>query len=134
MPIVAWGDEYLLGIREFDDHHRQLVDLLNRTYDEYTRDPAGGELEDIIKELDEYASYHFTAEEQWMAEHAYPDLARHKGEHATFTGKIFSFRNDLSAGKATSSSVFIFLAEWLTDHILETDTDYKRFMGDRHRS
>ena len=127
MPIVEWGDEYLIGIKEFDDHHEHLVGLLNRTYDEYTRDPSAGNLEGILKELVDYATYHFEAEERWMNEQSYPKLSLQKEEHDKFTESIAAFQKDSLTGQATSSALFIFLADWLTSHILELDADYGRF-------
>lgn len=132
MPIVEWSGDYLLGIKVFDEHHKHLVGLLNRAYDEYSRNPTAGDLEDIIKELVDYATYHFDAEENWMRENSYPHLAAHKKEHETFSQKVSAFQKEFQAGQATSSSVFLFLAEWLTDHILETDTEYKRFMTSKN--
>lgn len=131
MPIVEWGSEYLLGIQEFDEHHEHLVGLLNRTYDEYTRDPSAGNLEGILKELVDYAAYHFESEERWMNEHSYPKLSQQKAEHDKFAENIAAFQKESLTGQATSSALFIFLADWLTSHILDLDADYGRFYASK---
>lgn len=126
MEILAWNDSFLLGLPEFDDHHRHLVQLINKTYQQYTINPAGGALEAILLKLADYATYHFQAEERWMEEHGYPDLARHRKEHDRFTETVAVLEKECLAGQATSTALFFFLSEWFTTHILETDTDYIR--------
>jgi len=36
MPIIDWDDRFLLGIPQLDEHHRQLVKLLNQAFDGFT--------------------------------------------------------------------------------------------------
>lgn len=133
MPILGWRDSFLLGIQEFDEHHKHLIELLNKTYDEYSHDPAAGAIESIIIELADYATYHFEAEERWMNEKSYPNLSMHKEEHARFSERIAAFHKESLSGQATSSALFFFLAEWLTTHILETDADYAHILNTKLR-
>lgn len=131
MAILEWDNSFLLGIDEFDAHHRHLVGLINRTYDEYSREPTAGNLEGIIKELTDYASYHFDAEERWMEKISYPASASHMEEHRKFKAKIANFREGLKTGNITSTALFFFLAEWLTSHILDVDAEYGRYIKSR---
>lgn len=126
MPILAWKDSFRLGIPEFDDHHRNLAKLLNKTYEQYTTNPAGGALESILLKLADYATYHFQAEERWMEEKGYPRLDRHRKEHDTFTEAVAVLEKECLAGQATSAALFFFLAEWFSTHVLESDADYAR--------
>lgn len=126
MEILSWKDSFLLGMTEFDDHHRHLAELLNKTHEQYTVNPAGGALEAILLKLADYATYHFQAEERWMEGHGYPHLDRHRKEHDTFTDAVAVLQKECLAGQCTSAALFFFLAEWFSTHVLESDADYAR--------
>ena len=64
MPIVEWEEKYLLGVEQFDAHHKHLVGLLNKVYEMFLlNDVAEGKLQEILDSLAEYANYHFDQEE-----------------------------------------------------------------------
>src|SRR6185369_16889118 len=66
MPIMQWNVRYLVGIQEIDQHHKHLVELLNKTYDEFRE---GAEIEkSTIDELVDFSGYHFSYEERLMVE------------------------------------------------------------------
>jgi len=52
MPLIDWDDKFLLGIPQLDEHHRQLVKLLNQAFDDFT---AKAPLEEIGKLLEALA-------------------------------------------------------------------------------
>lgn len=127
MAIMIWNDAFVLGIKEFDEHHRHLVGIINRLYDEFSNDPAAGDVAGVINELGDYAAYHFEAEEQWMKANSYPGLPQQIEEHASFSARIAALKEEALAGQATTSELFYFLSEWLTTHILESDAGYGKF-------
>lgn len=127
MAIMVWTDAFVLGVKEFDEHHRHLVGIINRLYDELSNDPAAGNVTGVIKELSDYANYHFTAEEQWMKDHSYPGLPQQIEEHARFSQRVAALKEEAIAGQTTTSALFYFLSDWLTTHILESDADYGVF-------
>lgn len=132
MPIVEWGDEYVLGIEELDNHHKWLISLLNKSYDAYKSAVSAESLATVLKELIDYSTYHFEAEEYWMVKHSYPKLAEHKVEHDRFSEKVIALQNQFSRNAASLSvKLFLFLANWLRTHILELDADYGRFYAEK---
>ncbi|MBT0665891.1 hemerythrin family protein [Geobacter pelophilus] len=129
MPVfMEWSDKYLLGVKEFDEHHEHLVELMNKSYDLFKNQAPQARLEMILDELFEYTAYHFAAEEKWMAEHSYPKLAEHKEEHALFRQKIIEFQHAFHDGQPTIKvDLYAYLAKWLIAHIQEKDPDYGSF-------
>ena len=71
MPIVEWNDSFLVGVEPFDEHHKHLVDLLNRSYNELEHDAPLESYGELLDELSDYVSYHFVREELWMMESSY---------------------------------------------------------------
>jgi hemerythrin len=135
MPIVEWSDDYLLGIQEFDEHHEHLVELLNNAYDEYNGGASSEAIEEIIDKLAEYANYHFAAEEHWLSENSYPKLYEHIIEHVSFGQRVADFQKDFHDGnKSLTTEILSFLVEWLTVHILGSDTDYKLAIAAKNKN
>lgn len=129
MPFIQWENRLATGVELFDEHHRHLVGLLNKTYDDFIFGAPDEQIIQIIEELICYAGYHFAAEETWMREHRYPKLHEHSREHEMFTKKIHEFRSDLDNGNVEISlDVLTFLKRWLKHHILESDADYGHFL------
>ena len=128
MPIIAWDKCFELGIEEFDDAHKHLVDLLNEAYDDFTNEAGCRPLAAILDTLIDYAKLHFASEERWMRSRKYPELVQHILEHEKFTLTILDIQKDLHDGKANLSlAVLEFLKTWLIDHILLTDSEYGLF-------
>ena len=128
MPFMEWLPGFELGIKEFDEHHKHLVYLLNMTYDGITCGAHRDELGAVLDELIDYATYHFTTEEHWMNVHEYFDLPQHCKEHETFCKRIIEIQNDFHNGiNNLNLEVLQFLTAWLSDHILKTDAEYGQF-------
>ncbi|MDD2852308.1 MAG: bacteriohemerythrin [Desulfuromonadaceae bacterium] len=128
MSFFEWNKNFELGIEQFDEHHRHLVDLLNEAYDNFICKADHETLGAIIDKLFDYATYHFTLEEQWMALNGYEGLTQHREEHAGFSRRIIEIQNDFCNGRThVLLEVLTFLKNWLSDHILVTDASYGRF-------
>ena len=128
MPLIEWQSTFILGIDEFDTHHKHLVWLLNTAYDNYNSGASRDALGLILDELIDYTVYHFGCEELWMDKLSYPVFSEHKDEHSSFKTKILNFRDDFHSGNIElSSELLAFLLKWLSDHILVTDAKYARY-------
>jgi len=128
MPVMEWSKSFELGVEEFDRHHRQLVDLLNTTYDRFTGGAEHNDLETVLDELSGYAAYHFAAEELWMGVNGFPGLPKQRTEHEKFCNRVSEIQHDFRNGNGNLSlEVLSFLVGWLTNHILVSDAEYGLF-------
>jgi hemerythrin len=128
MTFLEWDARYELGIHEFDEHHKYLIDLLNMTYDGFVGKAEHEELGAVLDALIDYATYHFASEEFWMERHDYPGLLLHREEHAGFCTRVVEIQKDFHQGKTNLSlETLEFLNSWLVNHILKTDAEYGRF-------
>jgi hemerythrin-like metal-binding protein len=128
MFYIDWDDSLSVGVQQFDDHHKYLVCLLNKTYNACTCDNMEEVLTSILAELVEYSKYHFAAEENLMMSHDYSEFEFHKIEHRAFCEKIMQINQDFHEIKRNPSitliDVAMLLGNWLSQHILKAD---KRF-------
>lgn len=133
MPFIEWNDEMVFDITDIDTHHERLVELINILYErvfecenlDQERELTGN----ILREMKDYAVYHFTAEEELMQECGYPACRDHKREHDHFIARVEELSAKYDSGEpALSFPTFMFLKNWLIDHILRKDSEYVAYV------
>ena len=125
MAIISWKQDYSVGVAELDKHHMQLIKLINELYFAMSKDRGQQVVEEIIKEIGEYAKMHFRVEENYMSEGEYLGLLNHIREHEGFVKKAQEMAQRCSDGEfVLSFEVIQFLSDWLKNHILESDMMY----------
>ena len=124
--MVKWSMDLLIGIKEIDDSHRQLVELLNEAYAEFI---VGINVEQIfIDELFQCMANCFDREESWMIKTSYNNFSAHKSEHELFTLRFLEIYKNYSQDANTSIEVLMFLNNWINHHIRETDSKFGEFV------
>jgi len=127
-----WNDSYKVGVENFDEQHKKLFHLLNTLFKGIKEGKKKETMGQVLNELLEYTIYHFSAEEELMEKHQYPELARHKLEHENFTGKVERYYEGFHTGIAPlTADVLGFLVSWLKNHIAETDKHYSSFFNEK---
>lgn len=130
MPVISWNDSFSIGIPQIDEHHQHLFFLVNKTYDEFISRDSAKNLTALLDELIDYATYHFSMEEHWMRESEYPDLTIHQKEHDSISKRVIELHSSYHKGEVhLSLEVLSFLHSWLTNHILQSDAAYGRFVA-----
>lgn len=130
--IVEWRDEYSIGLEEMDNHHKRLIELLNKSYLLVMQDDQQPELSKLLFELLAYAKYHFSAEEELMREYQCINMDQHELAHLTFINKVVTYKKDLGTGmKYLSVEIFDFIRNWLLDHILKVDAEMGKYIRSR---
>lgn len=119
-------DEYLTGIQEIDDQHRELFRIAKTAYDllgdNYLPDMYD-HIVAIIVELKDYTRKHFADEEAYMESISYKRMFTQKIEHQQFIEKLEEINLDDVDNNQKEALVKIleFLDYWLSHHILEND-------------
>ncbi|MDR3625341.1 MAG: bacteriohemerythrin [Ignavibacteriaceae bacterium] len=129
MPLVRWSDDYSVSIKEIDDQHKKLFDLINDLHDAMKAGKGKDILEKVLKELTAYTEFHFSSEEILMQNCKYPDYKQHKVKHDEFTQKVKEFEQKYLDGSfLLSQEIVQYLIDWLTKHIKESDKQYSMFV------
>jgi len=129
MSFFNWDESYSVGIRQFDEHHKRLVTLVNQLYDAMMEGNGGQELHKTLDSLFEYTVFHFASEEKLLLQNGYPEYHKHFMQHEALKSKVIEYRNKVEKGQVgTSVSVANFLKEWLVNHILVEDKKYGSFL------
>lgn len=129
--LIEWGPKYYIGLKEIDDQHKVLVEIINKLYTAFGSNKNKKEIKKNLKELIDYTVYHFGNEEEYFKKFGYKDTPRHIEQHHKFVDKVKSFANEFEKGDATVSlDIINFLKDWLINHILKIDVKYVSFLKD----
>ena len=142
MAFLEWDDSYSVDIAEIDRHHQHLFGLVSQLHEAIERSNRLATLESVlreqetvaavIEELINYASYHFTTEEDYMRRWAYPEHGQHRDEHRQFRDHVQAFRQSFSKKKTRLSlDIAEFAKSWCQSHILVTDKKCGAFLKEQ---
>ncbi len=132
MALMAWNTTLSVKVKQFDEQHMKLVDMVNELHDAMKEGKGNVALGKILNGLITYTATHFAAEEKLMAQHAYPDAAAHKQEHEKLVKQVLELQTNFKAGKAILTlDVMMFLKGWLVKHIQGDDRKYGAYLNSK---
>lgn len=132
MALLTWNDGHSVKVKQFDDQHKKLIDMVNELHDAMKVGKGKEVLEKILAGLIQYTVTHFSNEERLMKLHNYPGYEQHKKEHNLLTIQVSDVQKKYREGSAVlSQSVMTFLKEWLQNHIQGTDKNYAPFLNSK---
>jgi hemerythrin len=127
-----WSEKYSVHIQALDRQHQELFRAVNRLGDALSSGKGGKVVEGVLKQLVDYTTSHFAAEEKLLEQHGYPGLADHKHKHQELTRKVVALQEEYKNGNVgVPVSLMLFLQSWLREHILVTDKQYSAFLNDK---
>lgn len=125
MNAFQWNESFVTGLGAVDAQHHHLVDLINRLGEQLADNLfSEDDLEDLLKELVDYARYHFTEEEDLMARASMDarHVDDHKAAHAGFIDEVVMLRKGLGKDNPQAAMRLLdYLSHWLAYHILGQD-------------
>lgn len=128
MEKIIWNQSFSVGVEEIDRQHKQLVNILNQLLGMEGIQVDSEIISDTLTRMTDYADYHFSSEEKFMKENAYPDYAAHHLEHVAFMRKTAELSiKTMAYQKTIPSELLAYLRMWLIEHILVSDMKYKQF-------
>lgn len=128
MPLFNWKEEYSVNVAELDQHHRILIDIVNRIYDNCLQIDVVDCVGPKIQELVDYSQYHFKAEEGYLHRIEYFEREEHIEQHAMFIFKINELQQAYIGNEIElTKSLIVFLGKWLLHHVMEEDRKYAQY-------
>lgn len=132
MALIAWSDALSVNVAEIDRQHQKLIGMVNELNDAMKIGKGKEALNKILSGLVSYTVTHFKTEENYFDQFGYPDVDRHKKEHADFIEKVRDFKNKFeSRNLFLTIEVMNFLSDWLKTHIMGTDKKYSEFFNEK---
>ena len=120
---MEWNNELRLGIKDIDEQHKILAEIISSIKVAVARDRGWSDLHLAIVRLADYVRIHFAVEESLMRVHDYHRLDEHTDEHRQFSLKLAQLQ-ELSLKSAVTEGTIAFLHEWWDKHIRTSDKAY----------
>ena len=128
--MIAWSDNYLMGIAEFDNEHKKLFQIaeqiLNRL--RVCGDEEGIRmfiLREGLKYLNGYFLEHAAHEEAYMKKIGYEGYSLHKMQHDDFREcQLTRYHKLMESGACSKEDIWDFVGSgigWLLEHITTAD-------------
>jgi hemerythrin len=125
MPLMTWDPQFSVRVKQFDNDHKHLFDMVNDLNEAMRAGKGKTVLSQVLAGLAAYAQRHFASEEAAMRATKYPDVAGHAEEHRKLTTKVQEIMREHAKGNVlVSVDLLMFLRDWLQKHILVTDQKY----------
>ncbi|MCP3922531.1 MAG: hemerythrin family protein [Desulfobacterales bacterium] len=132
MEQIVWSDNFSVGVKLFDDQHKRLIAMLNKMIKNPMATTKSETVSDVLSDMTNYAQQHFKSEEDLMIEHGYPHLEQQKKQHKEFREKVLKLCTATSYEVEAVPQVLLdYLKQWLTQHILHEDMEYKTFFEEK---
>ncbi|RJP83710.1 MAG: HAMP domain-containing protein [Desulfobacteraceae bacterium] len=128
--LINWGPQYSVGVRNMDQQHMRLIDLINELYSALKSGKAVDVQESILDGLISYTREHFAKEEALLRVHKFQGLAEHEKMHRGFEAKISEYQEKMRSGASLGVDAINFLKDWLVNHIQKADKQYEHAVGD----
>lgn len=130
MALLDWNDNYSVKVKEIDNQHKKLVELINTLHDGMKSGKGKEVLGKILDELANYTVYHFGYEEKLFEKHGYPESIIHKRQHSDLVSQVQKFIESYKNGNGVLTiELMNFLRDWLTQHIAGSDKKYTVFLN-----
>ncbi|MBF0612449.1 MAG: hemerythrin family protein [Magnetococcales bacterium] len=119
MVQMEWSDKLSVGVTLIDEDHKKLVAMVNELFSACFAGVGDEVVTSILAKVIDYTHYHFSREEALLRELNSPDLEKQMKEHSYLIQQVTAISQQ--GATALSEEVLLFLRDWLTHHILETD-------------
>ncbi|MAD40941.1 MAG: hypothetical protein CL623_00910 [Arcobacter sp.] len=125
IDIFPWDEQFNTGLKEVDNQHRKLVEILNHLASSIAYNATEDALNNIFDELTSYTIYHFETEES-IWKHYLPNDpldSKHQDIHKSFVNTVLKLKSKQNSKPLCelAEEALGFLTRWLASHILETD-------------
>ncbi|MEG6586202.1 bacteriohemerythrin [Dendrosporobacter sp. 1207_IL3150] len=126
MLIKGWKSEYSVNIKQMDEDHQKLINVITALMESMRTGQTFEIASNLIKDLESYSLIHFMREESYLKAIEHPDLQEHKEQHKVFIKKIKEIKAASANGnKLIAIQMLPFINQWFINHVLKMDMKYK---------
>ncbi|MEW8301763.1 MAG: hemerythrin domain-containing protein, partial [Candidatus Thiodiazotropha sp.] len=66
MPTVTWSDEFNINVKEIDEQHQKMLEIVNNLHTAVEENRENEILNDLLIALYHHTQHHFATEEELM--------------------------------------------------------------------
>jgi hemerythrin len=128
--FIAWTKKMSVHIKDIDEQHKHLLDLINRA-DKYLEHGKKDDLKEIVNELVEYTRVHFSTEERYFEKWDYPYADEHNKAHAKLISNVLEYKDRFDKGEDIAFDLLVFLKGWWEIHLKIDDHKYSKYFAEK---
>ncbi len=126
MEKLIWDETFSVGVEILDEQHKKLIKMLNAMIEAPGTDVGSELVSEVLTQMQQYATKHFSQEEEYMIKYGYMYYDQHKAEHKQYMKKMAMLCIEtMRQRKAVPTEMLEFLKSWWVNHILKNDMQYK---------
>jgi hemerythrin len=127
MSLIAWNDDFNLGIEEIDNEHRALVTLINALHDAMSAGASRADIVEGTSRIHALVAAHFAREEAFMREIRYMAYAEHKEDHDLLLDDLHDMIDEVGRdGEYDEARLSADLQYWFSEHFRTHDARLHR--------
>jgi hemerythrin len=132
VSLIAWRDEFTIGLPDVDHEHRELIAMINSVHE--SLGPAA-DTEKVVAALGEIharIAAHFALEEREMRKLDYISVTEHKDDHERLLDDILDIIDTVeSPADYDPEALGRRLSKWFTEHFRTQDARLHRWLVGR---
>jgi hemerythrin len=116
MPLITWSSKYSVGVKNLDEQHQVVVNLLNELHAAMLKGQAQSVAGALLPKIESTK---------------FPGLAEHRAEHRALVAKAEEYGARHKRGDNTMYLELLnFMRDWLTFHMQNVDKKYTVWMNE----
>ena len=129
---LIWDPLYSVNVKEIDDQHKEIFDIINHVHSLAERSIPADEMVRMIEKLKAYSVYHFATEEKYFKQFNYPGAEPHIAQHNLYKERVAEMERELTtnSGESNYRRLDTLLQDWWLGHIQNIDMQYSDFFND----
>jgi hemerythrin len=134
MSKMQWDDSLSVSVPAIDEQHKVWIQRFNDITEAIEAIRGPQRVAEALGFLSDYTRFHFTTEEGYMTEYAYPDLAAHQSKHEELRKTLAELEEEYKEEGAThilADTIDTFVGNWLLNHIREVDRKFGAFLKEK---
>lgn len=117
MSLIAWRDEFSLGVESVDVEHREMIELINALDTSMQEGASHDVVVETLGEIHARISAHFALEEKIMRDAGYERLAAHKADHERLLDRLLNVIDSVDEdGSYERAALSDYLNGWFSVH------------------
>ncbi|WP_285608979.1 bacteriohemerythrin [Geothrix edaphica] len=118
---MRWRRQLETGLATIDQQHRELFDALARLASDFESDAPKHQLDEGLAALARHLIKHCQTEETLMKEAGFADRIVHANQHQDLVLRVRDLHYRRAKGQDLGLEAVALVAEWLDQHICESD-------------
>ena len=127
---IKWEDEFLIGNKEIDHLHKELLERINLCIRGANGHLGDIKIDQLMLGLFRYTKWHFKIEESLMEIHEYPEKKSHLEEHTDLLNMLEEEIKKFQTTKTHFQEITSFFSGWFGAHTLDSDKKMADYLND----